>query len=85
MKSERLHWPRPIAATLALLLLAIGSSMVLIHWINQEEEAYCFEQLSGGAQELAHTIEERAANDTEELEIQAGFAGGYMELSSPEL
>lgn len=85
MKSERLHWPRPIAATLALLLLAIGSSMVLIHWINQEEEAYCFEQLSGGAQELAHTIEERAANDTEELELLAAIAGGYEDLSSPEL
>lgn len=85
MQTRIVHWRSPVAATLLLILLiAIASAVITTNVINREEDIG-FQRLANEAEEFASLLELNMDSDRRQLELIAGLAGNYSDVSSAKL
>ncbi len=85
MQTRIVHWRSPVAATLLLILLiAIASAVITTNVINREEDIG-FQRLANEAEEFASLLELNMDSDRRQLELIAGLAGNYADVSSAKL
>lgn len=77
------HWARPLAVTIALMLLVAASSFFVTKWVSKTEEDQCFVRLYQETHSLANEIESRAKSDREQLEMIAAVVAQCDDLQSP--
>ncbi len=84
-KGNKIHWEKSITVTVLMIILIISISYGVIQWINHREEESSFDRLHEEAGKIASHIEENAESDREKLELIAGVAAQYEDLSSQSL
>lgn len=82
---NEIHRGKPIAVTIALIVLIISVSYGGIRWINHMEEAESFKRLHEETEKIENYIEAHIASDREELEMITVVISQYDELDSGEL
>ena len=71
MRNDRVHWGRPLAAAMVLVLWVAVASFWVTEQVNRQEEQASFASLAEEADKLARSIEERVDSDREKLTLLA--------------
>ena len=71
MRNDRVHWGRPLAAAMVLVLWVAVASFWVTEQVNRQEEQASFTSLAEEADKLARSIEERVDSDREKLTLLA--------------
>ena len=84
-KHDELRWGRSLVIAAAMMCLVLLASVVMIQHINQTERQRCFDQLYREAIDIAQYVEDRIANDREELELLAAVIARSDDMAAPVL
>lgn len=84
-KNNEIHWGKPIAVTVVLIMLIVSISYAVIGWINHREEEISFERLYESTGNMKNHIETHMDNDREELEMIAEVIAQYDDPGSQSL